>query len=192
LRKRLPSWKIRAMKKDGIAYLLAACAVFGFAGLHRFYLGRPISGVLYLVTWGWLGLGTLHDLIRMRSLINRANAEVLGARPQAVHLHIHGAADPQAVRLAALEGMALLGSPATPAPEQAQAEREGAILRCAQAHGGTVTAALAALEASLSLDQSQKELRRLHQAGFCSVDVSQEGAETFTFPGLGSTKPLVS
>jgi len=112
------------MKKDGIAYLLAACAVFGFAGLHRFYLGRPISGVLYLVTWGWLGLGTLHDLIRMRSLISRANAELPGARPQAVHLHIHGAADPQAVRLAALEGMALLGSPATPAPEQAQAQRE--------------------------------------------------------------------
>jgi hypothetical protein len=49
-----------------------------------------------------------------------------------------------------------------------------------------------ALEASLSLDQAQKELRRLHHAGFCSVDVSEEGAETFTFVGLGSTKPLVS
>jgi hypothetical protein len=180
------------MKKDGTAYLLAACAVFGFAGLHRFYLGRPVSGVLYLVTWGWFGLGTLHDLIRMRRLINRANLEELGARPQAVHLHIHGAADPESIRLAAMEGMAMLAGPSTPAPEQTQAEREGAILRCARAHGGTVTAALVALEASLSLDQAQKELRRLHQAGFCTVDVSEEGAETFTFAGLGSTKPLVS
>ena len=180
------------MKKDWAAYLLAACAAFGFAGLHRFYLGRPISGVLYLVTWGWLGVGTLHDLIRMRSLINRANAERLGGMPQAVHLHIHGAADPQSVRLAASKGMALLSGAATPTPEQAQAEREGAILRCARANGGTVTAALTALEAGLSLDKAHKELHRLRDAVFCTMDVSEDGAEMFTFAGLGSTRPLVS
>jgi TM2 domain-containing membrane protein YozV len=179
------------MKKDWAAYLLAACSVFGFAGLHRFYLGRPVSGMLYLVTWGWFGLGTLHDLVRMRSLIDKANAKQLEGRPQALHLHIHGMADSESVRLAAMKGMALLSGPGTPPPEQTQAEREGAILRAAQAHAGTVTAALVALEASLSLDQAQNELRRLHQAGFCNVDVSQEGAEIFTFPGLGSTSPLV-
>jgi hypothetical protein len=178
------------MKKDWVAYLLAAGAAFGFAGLHRFYLGRPISGVLYLVTWGWCGLGTLHDLIRMRSLINRSNAEQLGARPQEVHLHIHGSADPEAVQLAAMKGMALLANPSTPPPAPTQAEREGAILRCARAQGGTVTAPLVALEASLSIEQAQKELRRLHHAGFCSIDVSEDGAETFTFAGLGSTSPL--
>jgi TM2 domain-containing membrane protein YozV len=180
------------MKKDWVAYLLAAFSVLGCAGLHRFYLGRPVSGVLYLVTWGWFGLGTLHDFIRMRSLINRANAEQLGAQPQTLHLHIHGMADPESVRLAAMKGMAMLSGSSTPAPEQTQAELEGAILRSAQAHGGTVTAALVALEASLSLDQAQNELRRLHQAGFCSVDVSVDGAEIFTFAGLGSTSPLVS
>ena len=178
------------MKKDWVAYLLAASAVFGFAGLHRFYLGRPVSGMLYLATWGWFGLGTLHDLVRMRSLLKRANAEQLGARPQEVHLHIHGAADSEAVQLAAMRGMAMLAGPVTPAPEQTQAEREGAILRCARAHGGTVTAALVALEASVSIEQAQKELRRLHRAGFCTMDVSEDGAEIFTFAGLGSTSPL--
>ena len=178
------------MKKDWVAYLLAAGAAFGLAGLHRFYLGRPVSGTLYLVTWGWLGLGTLHDLIRMRSLINRANAELLGARPQEVHLHIHGAADSEAVQVAAMKGMALLTASSTPPPEATQAEREGAILRCARAQGGTVTAALVALEASLSIERAQKELRRLHRAGFCTMDVSEDGAEIFTFAGLGSTSPL--
>ena len=177
------------MKKDWVAYLLAAGAVFGFAGLHRFYLGRPVSGALYLATWGWFGLGTLHDLIRMRALIRRANAEQLGGRPQEVHLHIHGGADAQAIQLAAMQGMALLAGN-TPAPEPTQAEREGAILRCARAQGGTVTAALVALEASLSIEQAQKELRRLHRAGFCSLDVSEDGAEIFTFAGLGPTTPL--
>jgi hypothetical protein len=180
------------MKKDWVAYLLAAFSVLGCAGLHRFYLGRPVSGVLYLVTWGWFGLGTLHDLIRMRSLINRANVEELAARPQTVHLHIHGGADPESVRVAAMKGMAMLAGPSNPGSEQVQAEREGAILRCAQSHAGTVTAALVALEANLSLDHAQKELRRLHHAGFCTVDVSEDGAETYTFAGLGSTSPLVS
>jgi TM2 domain-containing membrane protein YozV len=176
------------MKKDWAAYLLAAGAVFGFAGLHRFYLGRPVSGVFYLVTWGWFGLGTLHDLIRMRALIARANNELTGGR--AVHLHIHGNADPEAVSLAAAKSAALLAPPAPRTAEEIQAEREGVILRCARDKGGTVTTALVALEASLSLKQAQKELHRLRDAGFCTMDVSEEGAETFTFHGLGPTTPL--
>ena len=78
------------------------------------------------------------------------------------------------------------------AEQTTQAEREGAILRCARANGGTVTAALTALEAGLSLDKAHKELHRLRDAGFCSMDVSEDGAEMFTFAGLGSTRPLVS
>ncbi len=176
------------MKKDWAAYLLAACAAFGFAGLHRFYLGRPGSGLVYLVTWGWFGLGTLHDLIFMRNLADRANGELTGGR--ALHLHIHGDADPEAVSLAAAKGAALLAAPAERPAEAVAAERELAILRCAQAHGGTVTTALVALEAALSLKQAQKELYRLRDSGFCSMDVSEEGAEIFTFQGLGSTTPL--
>jgi hypothetical protein len=176
------------MKKDWAAYLLAAGAVFGFAGLHRFYLGRPVSGVIYLLTWGWFGIGTLYDLIRMRELVDRANGELPGGR--AVHLHIHGDADPETVSLAAMKGAALLASPAARPAEDIQAEREGAILRCARAHGGTVTTALLALEANLSMKQAHKELHRLRDAGFCTLDVSEDGAEIFIFHGLGPTTPL--
>lgn len=62
-----------AEKDVVVAYLLVAPAAFGLAGLHRFYLGKPISGVLHLLTWGFFGIGTIVDLIRMPRLVERSN-----------------------------------------------------------------------------------------------------------------------
>ncbi len=177
------------MKKDWVAYLLAGFSVFGLAGLQRFYLNRPLSGVFYLATWGFFGLGTLYDLIRMRKLVRDANARLLGGHGE-VHVHIHGPASAGQIG-EALEGAALFdGSPAEPSSPQRPVSREHSILQCARAHGGTVTTALVALEVQIPLREAQKELQRLHQAGFCSLDVSEEGAEIFTFRGLASTRPL--
>ena len=178
------------MRQEWVAYLLAACSVFGCAGLQRFYLNRPVTGVLYFMTWGFFGLGTLYDLIRMRKLVRSANAELFG-RHGDVHVHIHGGGNAGEIRQAAMESVALLDTgTATPSPEQRAASREHGILRCARAHGGTITTALVALEVKIPLREAQKELHRMREAGFCSLDVSEDGAEIFTFQGLGSTRPL--
>ena len=52
--------------KEGIAYGLWAGWLFGFAGLHRLYLGKYGTGFLWLFTWGCFGIGQLYDLITMR------------------------------------------------------------------------------------------------------------------------------
>jgi TM2 domain-containing membrane protein YozV len=41
-----------------IGYLLW---VFGFTGAHRFYYGRPITGTIWFLTLGLLGIGWLID-----------------------------------------------------------------------------------------------------------------------------------
>lgn len=51
--------------------------LLGFAGLHRFYLQKPVSGVLYLITGGFFGFGTLYDLICMPTLVDTYNYGVL-------------------------------------------------------------------------------------------------------------------
>ncbi|MEM7000945.1 MAG: TM2 domain-containing protein [Pseudomonadota bacterium] len=42
--------------------------IFGFLGAHRFYFGRPVSGTIYLFTFGLLGIGWLIDLFLMPHL----------------------------------------------------------------------------------------------------------------------------
>jgi len=46
--------------------------IFGFLGAHRFYFGRPISGTIYLLTFGLLGIGWIIDLFLMPSLERQA------------------------------------------------------------------------------------------------------------------------
>ncbi len=46
----------------GMGYLLW---IFGFMGSHRFYYGRPISGTIWFLTLGLLGIGWILDLVLM-------------------------------------------------------------------------------------------------------------------------------
>lgn len=58
-----------------IAWLLLA--FLGILGIHRMYMGKWISGILYLLTAGVFGLGVIYDLWTMNdqiSLINGTNA----------------------------------------------------------------------------------------------------------------------
>jgi TM2 domain-containing membrane protein YozV len=54
-----------------VGYLLW---IFGLLGAHRFYFGRPVSGTVYLFTFGLLGIGWLVDLFLMPSLERQADS----------------------------------------------------------------------------------------------------------------------
>jgi TM2 domain-containing membrane protein YozV len=47
--------------------------IFGFTGSHRFYFGKPISGTVYFLTLGLLGIGWLIDLFLIPSMDRQAN-----------------------------------------------------------------------------------------------------------------------
>lgn len=48
--------------KSWVATLLL-CFFFGVFGFHRFYVGKIGTGVLFLLTFGWCGIGWLVDMI---------------------------------------------------------------------------------------------------------------------------------
>jgi TM2 domain-containing membrane protein YozV len=52
-----------AADKKTITIVLCCVGFLGLAGLHRFYNGKIISGLVWLFTAGLLGIGTIIDLI---------------------------------------------------------------------------------------------------------------------------------
>jgi TM2 domain-containing membrane protein YozV len=68
-----------AMKSTGIAYLLWCACFFAVCGLHRFYAGKMVSGVIWLLTGGLLGIGQLVDLVLIPGMIEQANRQKLPA-----------------------------------------------------------------------------------------------------------------
>lgn len=55
-----------ASHKRRLAAILLCCLGFGgLGGLHRLYVGKLFTGLLWLLTGGLLGIGTLYDLIRL-------------------------------------------------------------------------------------------------------------------------------
>ena len=57
---------IMSSKSTPIAFLLLMLTIFGIAGMHRFYVGKIKSGILYLLTLGFFGIGSIVDIIKMQ------------------------------------------------------------------------------------------------------------------------------
>lgn len=51
-------------KKSGM-FALILCILFGPLGIHRFYVGKKVTGILSLITGGLLGVWTIIDLVRL-------------------------------------------------------------------------------------------------------------------------------
>lgn len=76
------------MKSTFLAYLLWLIGGFGVLGFHRFYLGRPWTGILWFFTGGVFLIGAIVDLFLIPSMVQVENLST--------RLLMHSAREPQA------------------------------------------------------------------------------------------------
>jgi TM2 domain-containing membrane protein YozV len=62
------------LKDPGIALVLTIVGFFFIAGLQYFYLGKIFKGILFLVTLGFLYIGTIISLFTISGETRRINA----------------------------------------------------------------------------------------------------------------------
>ncbi len=142
------------MAQVWIAYLLWALGGFGALGLHRFYLRKIPTGVLWLCTGGLFVVGSIYDLVTMTRQVDESNFRrgYLNG-PQTLEVH-HTREKPPLERV---------------------------ILSLAQANNGRVTAAQVAAGSDWTVDQAQKELDNLARRGTCELRVLKSGTVVYHF-----------
>lgn len=148
-----------------MAYLLLFLG--GFLGVHRFYLGKIGTGILYLLTGGFAGIGLVYDFFTLPRQVRDANIE---ARYRRALDGPYAGAPPRQVG---------------PPPQQRQANRdsiERVILKIAKANQGIAPLTEVALEANIKLDEAKKNLEQLVSKGFAEVRVSKAGKLLYVFP----------
>ena len=63
------------MEKKSVFWTYFIFFVFGWAGLHRLYMGKWLSGLVWFLTGALLGLGWLYDLFTIPLQVNAVNCE---------------------------------------------------------------------------------------------------------------------
>lgn len=162
------------MRSLNLSYLLAIFGFFGVAGLHRFYLGKPVTGIIWLLTGGLFWIGTVYDLVTMEEQVREANRRALGPghRPQALGPGYHPY-PPQ--------------RPAAPHPRDASVDLELRVLSLARQHGGKLTAAIAAAELGVPIAEADAKLTDLAKGDHANIEVTDEGVVYYDFPALRMT-----
>jgi len=61
----------------GLTYLLWAMGLFGLNGIHRFYCRKPVSGGIWLMSLGLVGIGQMVDLFLIPGMVEEANRTLL-------------------------------------------------------------------------------------------------------------------
>ena len=63
------------MKTKGTAYLLWLISIFGWLGVHHFYLGKIVKGIIWILTGGVFGIGSLIDLFTIGGAVESYNTK---------------------------------------------------------------------------------------------------------------------
>jgi TM2 domain-containing membrane protein YozV len=145
------------MKSNGLAYILCFVGMFGLCGLHRIYLGDVILGVIYLVTFGLLGIGQFIDLFLIPGIVDRRNHGLAAAKT------------PGYTTVSSVPNFPQRHPSAAPPAFGQTPSNMQRLLSAAKAHGGVLSIAQAAYATGLEIDDLQPLLSQALKHGYADI-----------------------
>jgi len=143
-----------------LAYMLWFLSGFGALGLHRFYLGKIGTGLIWLFTGGLGMVGGIFDFFALPNMVRERNLSLGYTRAEAPRV-----------------------GPSAPPPRPVQKETlERIVLKTAERNGGVVTPTKVALAADIGLDEARGFLEKLSSKGFAEMRIRRSGAIVYCFP----------
>lgn len=153
------------MYSTAVAYLLWILSGFGALGLHRFYLNKIPTGLIWLLTGGLFMVGSVYDFITLPSQVREANLRERYREALYFEKYNKKRASQERRKIA-------------------QASIEQIILKTAKRNNGVVSPSEIALEAEIPLDAAKKHLEDLAENGYADLRVTKNGVIVFVFPEL--------
>ncbi|MDR0374960.1 MAG: TM2 domain-containing protein [Treponema sp.] len=184
------------MYSVGIAYLLWLISGCGALGLHRFYLGKIPSGLLWMFTGGLCMVGSIYDFFTLGGQVRKANMEraLLDGYRNGAPLDAYEAGRRLGSRFvndrhrdAAYAGGfvdGIFGAKSSPNGSRRADSIEQAILKVAKQNHGILSPSDVALYAGVSLDQAKKELDGMISKGHVEMRVKKSGGIAYIIPDM--------
>lgn len=139
-----------------IAYILWLVGGFGCLGLHRFYMRKIPTGILWVCTGGLGLLGSVYDFLTMTRQVAEANG-------RAGYLAGPGAA------------------PVEVTVKREKEPLERAILKAAEKNAGRVSPVQVAAASDWTVDQAQKHLDDMVRRRLCEMRILKSGTVVYHF-----------
>jgi TM2 domain-containing membrane protein YozV len=147
-----------------MSFLLWLACLFGVCGIHRFYLGKPGSGILYLLTFGLFGVGQLVDLFLLPGMVDEANTRTAAFQALQEKRMLGGFQVPAApLALPPARGLVEVDS-----PEKLRIK----LVQAAAQYGGKLSVTQGVLATGKSFEDIERALDEMVKSGY--VDVTND------------------
>jgi TM2 domain-containing membrane protein YozV len=155
-------------RDTGVSYLLWVGGLMGFAGLHRLYNGKIVSGLLWFFTLGLFGVGQFVDLLLIPGMVDEK------------HLKRY---------LRSGNASAHSATPMTEVTPRLSDDRlRQGLLKAAKITGGQLSVTQGVMATGESFERVESILRGMVKAGYVHVDNDPKtGVVVYCFDELSPT-----